>query len=90
MTFDEWWDDPATQDALPVKARDVTRAAFEAGAQTARHSALVDAVAEAIRVGGGCDCNFVPCEHDQVCTRIVSAIAQLDATPAVSGGKETP
>ena len=34
MTFDEWYDDPATQDALPVKARDVTRAAYEAGARS--------------------------------------------------------
>jgi hypothetical protein len=40
MTFDEWYDDPATQDALPVKARDVTRAAYEAGARSRDYAAL--------------------------------------------------
>lgn len=47
MTFDEWYDDPATQAALPVKARDVTRAAYEAGARSRDYVALREELAVA-------------------------------------------
>jgi hypothetical protein len=54
------------------------RARLAAAEAEARHRALVDAVAAIEQLGRGCDCNFAPCRHDAIRSRVMAVIAELD------------